>query len=210
MRDDARQREPARSVEIVRYAMQQNGVEARVAQDDFEHAAGGRIAPEDRIELLANVASHVCRILDIVRFTFVALILVLAGCSAPAPTAQPKQAGAPEATTTVISNKHPLAKYLELSGYRIAETAAGKLNIKFAVVNHSEADIGDLTLKIRLVTTAARPEDPPITEFEAKVPALGPQEIKDVSATAATKLRIYELPDWQFIRAEVEITSPAP
>ena len=57
---------------------------------------------------------------------------------------------------------------------------------------------------------AAKPEDPPITQFEAKIPALGPQEIKDVSATASTKLRIYEMPDWQFIRAEAEITSPAP
>jgi len=156
------------------------------------------------------MAGHVCRILDIVRFLFVALILCLAGCSAPTDTAQPKQTTAPEATDTIISNKHPLAKYLELSGYRISETAAGKLNIKFVVINHSEADIGDLTLKIRLVTTAAKPEDPPITEFEAKVPALGPQEIKDVSATATTKMRIYELPDWQFIRAEVEIISPAP
>jgi hypothetical protein len=147
--------------------------------------------------------------LDTVRFIFVALILGLAGCSSPPPDPKPK-AGAPEATTTVIANKHPLAKYLELSGYRISETSPGKLNVKFAVVNHSEADIGDLTLKIKLVTTASKPEDPPLTEFEAKVPALGPQEIKDVSATAATKLRIYELPDWQFIRAEVEITAPAP
>jgi hypothetical protein len=146
-----------------------------------------------------------------VRFSPVALIFTLAACSAPAPESKPlKNAGAAESTTTIVSNKHPLAKYLELSGYRISETSAGKLNIKFAVVNHSEADIGDLTLKIRLVTTASKPEDPPITEFEAKVPGLGPQEIKDVAATATTKLRIYELPDWQFIRAEVEITSPAP
>ena len=150
------------------------------------------------------------------RFIFVAINLaacswVLAGCSAPAPDAsQVKQPGAPQATDTVITNKHPLAKYLELSGYRIAETAPGKLSVKLAVVNHSEADIGDLMLKIKLVTTAAKPDDPPITEFEAKVPALGPQELKDVTATAATKLRIYELPDWQFIRASVEITSPAP
>src|SRR5260370_23653345 len=92
----------------------------------------------------------------------------------------------------------------------MAETAAGKLAVKFVVVNHSEADIGDQALKIKLVTTAAKPEDPPITEFVAKVPALGPQEVKDVSTTATTKLRIYELPDWQFIRAEVEITSPPP
>jgi hypothetical protein len=136
---------------------------------------------------------------------------LLTGCSAPATdSAQVKQTGAPQAVDTVITNKHPLAKYLELSGYRITETSPGKLSIKFAVVNHSEADIGDLTLKIKLVTTAAKPDEPPITEFEAKVSALGPQELKDVAATAATKLRIYELPDWQFIRAAVEITSPAP
>lgn len=150
------------------------------------------------------------------RFAAVAINLaacswVLAGCSAPAPDNSPgKQATVPQATDTVITNPHPLAKYLELSGYRITETAPGKLSIKFAVVNHSEADIGDLTLKIKLITTAAKPDEPPITEFEAKVPALGPQELKDVTATAATKLRIYELPDWQFIRAAVEITSPAP
>ena len=136
---------------------------------------------------------------------------MLTGCSAPAPdNSKVKQAGAPQATDTVFTNQHPLAKYLELSGYRITETAPGKLNVKFAVVNHSEADIGDLTLKIKLITTAAKSDEPPITEFEAKVPALGPQELKDVTATAATKLRIYELPDWQFIRAAVEITSPAP
>jgi hypothetical protein len=135
----------------------------------------------------------------------------LTACSAPAPdTSQAKKSGTPQATDTVITTPHPLAKYLELSGYRITETSPGKLNIKLAVVNHSEADIGDLTLKIKLITTAAKPDDPPITEFEAKVPALGPQELKDVTATAATKLRIYELPDWQFIRAAVEITSPAP
>lgn len=150
------------------------------------------------------------------RFAAVAINLaaytwVLTGCSAPAPdSSQGKQAAVPQATDTVITKPHPLAKYLELSGYRITETAPGKLSIKFAVVNHSEADIGDLTLKIKLITTAAKPDEPPITEFEAKVPALGPQELKDVTATAATKLRIYELPDWQFIRAAVEITSPAP
>lgn len=138
------------------------------------------------------------------------MLAALAGCSSPPPPPKAAKAGAPGSTVTAFAAKHPLGKYLELSGYRLAEKGAGKLAVKFVVVNHSEADIGDLTLKIRLVTTAAKPEDPPITEFEAKVASLGPQEIKDVSAMANTKLRIYELPDWQFIRAEVEITVPAP
>ena len=139
----------------------------------------------------------------------VAAILALAGCSSPAPEA-PKQSGAPQTVTSTIVMKHPLAKYLELVAFRLSEGGAGKLNVKFGVANHSEADIGDLQLKIKLTTSAAKPEDPPIAEFTSKVPALGPQELKDVTATAQTKLRIYELPDWQFIRAEVEILSPAP
>jgi hypothetical protein len=145
-----------------------------------------------------------------VRAILVAVILFSAGCSSPAPQAAPKQVGAPQTVTSTIVMKHPLAKYLELVAFRLSEGSAGKLNVKFGVANHSEADIGDLTLKVKLITSATKPEDPPIAEFQAKVPALGPQELKDVSATAATKLRIYELPDWQFIRAEVEITSPAP
>ena len=63
-------------------------------------------------------------------------------------------------------------------------------------------------MKVKLTTTAAKPEDPPIAEFDAKVPALGPQEVKDASGTATTKLRVYELPDWQFLKADAEITSP--
>lgn len=135
-------------------------------------------------------------------------VLALTSCSsAPEPTPN-KQAG-PPISTSVVAAGHPLAKYIEIVGFRLSETSPGKLALKFAVVNHSEADIGDLGLKIRLSTTAAKKEDPPITEFEVKVPKLGPQELRDVAATGTTKLRIYELPDWQFIRADAEITSPA-
>ena len=135
---------------------------------------------------------------------------MLAACPSTPP---PKQASAPPpggpgpATAT---GKHPLAKYIELSGFRMSESGAGQLKIKFAAINHSDADLGDLTVKVKLITSAAKPEDPPVTEFEAKIPALGPQAIQDVSATAKTTLRIYELPDWQFLRAQFDITSPAP
>jgi hypothetical protein len=140
-----------------------------------------------------------------------ALILItLGGCSAPAPPAVSKQ-GTIEITgpATTIS-KHPLAKYIELAGFRLTESKPGQLEVKFIAVNHSEADLGDLNLNIRLRTTAAKPEDPSLAEFQAKIPSLGPLEIRDISAKVSTKLRIYELPDWQFMRAEFDITSPAP
>lgn len=139
------------------------------------------------------------------------LILCLAACSSPAP--QPKQAKAPDAFgpgPATSTGKHPLDKYIELAGFRLSESGAGKLKVKFAAINHSEADLGELTVKVRLVTSAAKQGDPPITEFEAKIPALGPEETQTISATANTKLRLYELPDWQYLRADFDITSPAP
>lgn len=144
------------------------------------------------------------------RNTVIALLLTLAGCSSPDPHVG-KKTGPPEppgAATPI--GKNPLTKYLEVVGFRLAEEAPGKLKVTFGVVNHSQADMGDLVLKVRLTTTAAKPDDPPVTEFEAKVPSLGPQEMKDVTASAPTKLRIYELPDWQFLRGQFEIVSPAP
>jgi hypothetical protein len=135
----------------------------------------------------------------------------LAACSSPAP--QPKQAKAADAFgpgPATAARKHPLAKYIELAGFRLSESGAGKLKVKFAAINHSEADLGELTVKVRMFTSAFKPGDAPITEFEAKIPALGPEETQTVTATANTKLRLYELPDWQFLRADFDITSPAP
>jgi len=145
-----------------------------------------------------------------VRITLVSLLLALCACSSPDTKPGKSSLPAPSPGVSVAINKHPLAKYLELVGYRMAESGAGKLKITFGVVNHSDADIGDLGLHVKLVTSAAKPEDPPIAEFDAKVPSLGPQENKDVSVIVPTKLRIYELPDWQFLRDQFEITSPAP
>ena len=136
--------------------------------------------------------------------------LVLGGCSSPPPQPAAKQATPENTGPATTTSKHPLAKYIELAGFRLAESKPGELEVKFVAINHSEADLGDLVLAIRLRTTAAKPEDPPVAEFMAKVPSLGPLEIRDTSAKVSTKMRIYELPDWQFMRAEFDITSPAP
>jgi hypothetical protein len=147
-----------------------------------------------------------------VRILVFSLVVVLAACSSPPANdgKQTKKTGPLEPTSAVSTKKHPLAKYVELVGFRLSEAGGGKLKVKFAVVNHSEADIGDLGVRVRLTTSSAKPGDPPIGEFDVKVPALGPEEIQDVTATVPTKLRIYELPDWQFLRAEFEIISPEP
>ena len=50
----------APAVEAVRQAVRQDGVEARIAEEDFEHALGGRIFPEDGVDLFPDGAEH-CR-----------------------------------------------------------------------------------------------------------------------------------------------------
>jgi hypothetical protein len=140
-----------------------------------------------------------------------ALLLALAACSTAPPTNTAKSRPLPApAGAAVAINQHPLAKYIEIDGFRITESGPGKMKITFAVINHSEADIGDLGLKMQLVTSADKPGDAPIAEFEATVPSLGPLENKEVSVVVPTTMRVYELPDWQFLRGRFEITSPAP
>jgi hypothetical protein len=63
---------------------------------------------------------------------------------------------------------------------------------------------------VGLKPTTATAEEPPFCAFPIKIPSLGPQEVVNATGECTTKLRVYELPDWQFIRASFTITSPAP
>lgn len=145
-----------------------------------------------------------------------ATFLLLIGCGETKEDAKGKSKGpttvapADPISRPVATNGkvHSLAKYIEISGYRLAESKAGTLKIKLNVVNHSGADLGELPMKIRLYAAGAKPEDPSLAEFDIKV-ALGPEESKQVDSAIPTKLRLYELPDWQFLRCTFEITAPA-
>ena len=135
-----------------------------------------------------------------------ALLMCLTGCSSFSGDKQAKStaASAPVAT----KNTNPMAKYIELVGFRINEKNPGRLQIQFAVVNHSEADIGDVKMNVSLRTTASKPGDAPVIAFDTKIPSLGPSELKPVTVDVPTKLRVYELPDWQFLKADFQITEP--
>jgi len=143
------------------------------------------------------------------RLGLLALMVCLAGCSSSSPSNKQTQAvPAIPAHYMATNTSNPVAKYVELVGFRINEMSPGHLRIQFGVVNHSEADIGDVKMTVNLSTTAAKPEDPPLITFPAAVSKLGPSELKDVSAEVPTKLRVYELPDWQFLKADFQITEP--
>jgi predicted component of type VI protein secretion system len=132
-------------------------------------------------------------------------VVSLMGCASSSADKQTKPAPSVPARTTASNKSNPLAKYIELVGVRANEKSPGHLQVQFGVVNHSEADIGDVKLDVSLGTTAAKAGDPPLITFSTKVPALGPNEMKQVSVDVPTKLRVYELPDWQFLKADFQI-----
>jgi hypothetical protein len=136
-------------------------------------------------------------------WTVIVGALVMAGCSTPAKQAKPT--GASASQTSQSSN--PYAKYLELVGFRIIEKSPGHLEVRFGVVNHSEADLGELKMDVNVRTTTAKPDEPPLITFSTKV-SLGPSELKLMTVDVPTKLRVYELPDWQFLKPDFQLTEP--
>lgn len=139
------------------------------------------------------------------------LLGIIASISCSSSNKQVKAATAgpaipPHFMATNSSNE--LAKYIELVGLRIRERSPGHLIVQFGIVNHSEGDVGDVKLTVNLSTSAAKPGDPPLITFPAQVSKLGPSELRDVSVEVPTKMRVYELPDWQFLTASFSIDEP--
>jgi len=138
---------------------------------------------------------------------FVIAATWLTGCSS-APDTNKQAMPASAAASQAASSSNSVAKYLELAGFRLDEKGPGTLQIRFALINHSDADLGDITLQVNVRATTARAGDPPLFSFPATVQGVGPGDVKDVTVTAPTKLRVYELPDWQFLQADFKVTSP--
>jgi len=108
----------------------------------------------------------------------------------------------PAPAGTAAAPTHPLAKYIEISGLRVVDGGPGEVKIAYIVVNHSPADLPELQAKITLAAAGK-----PVFEFPAAIPSIGPYESKDLSAVLRTKLKPYELPDWQVLKPSIAITS---
>src|SRR3984957_9650547 len=106
------------------------------------------------------------------------------------------------------AKQHPLQKYVEVTGIRFVQAGNKDTQAHFLVVNHSGADIADLAGTVNIWGRTAKSEEEAAGNFNFKVPALGPYESKEVTAPVNTKLKVYELPDWQNVSTEVQITSP--
>jgi hypothetical protein len=103
---------------------------------------------------------------------------------------------------------HPYMRYLEVTGFRIFESPQKKAMIKYSVINHGAADLSGVELRVTFTSSKAGPGDAPLAVVNAKVGNIEPYGSKEVESVLDTKQRYYELPDWQFLRASVEVTAP--
>jgi hypothetical protein len=101
----------------------------------------------------------------------------------------------------------PVQKYVEVSGVRFTEDKKHAIQVKFTVTNHSDADLSGLAGNVTIWARTQKSEEDAVGTFafKADVP---PQNSVEVTAPLVTKLKIYELPDWQNVTTDVQITSP--
>jgi hypothetical protein len=119
-----------------------------------------------------------------------------------------QQAGvgtAPFERPSAQTSAHPFAKYLEVTGIRLLENREKKLVTRFVVVNHAPADLSRFRLRITLEAANAQPGDAVIAVVDAAPGTVPAYSIREMEAPVVTHLKVYELPDWQFLRARTEI-----
>jgi hypothetical protein len=104
---------------------------------------------------------------------------------------------------------NPLQKYIEISGVRFAQDPKKKTTTvaRFMLTNHSEADINGLAGNVTIWGRTQKSEEDAQGTFSFTT-NLAPFESKEITAPLNTKLKIYELPDWQNITTDVQITAP--
>jgi len=146
----------------------------------------------------------------------VMMVLLAAGLAVvyflllPRTVADAKPAPTPAVAATAAAptgGNSPLAKFVEVTGFRIVTSSADagkKAEVQYLVVNHSDADISDANVFITL--RGAKPGQAPLCRFSFKIPSLGPFEAKEMSSPIEKTARGISLPEWQDVRADVQIS----
>lgn len=120
-----------------------------------------------------------------------------------------ERAGVTEPAATARSKpSNPLQKYIEVVGIRLVADAKHHPEARFIVVNHSNAELNDLTANVTLYASTSRSEEDSVGTFSFKLDSIAGNESKEMSKPFNTKLKIYELPDWQNATADVQISQP--
>lgn len=103
---------------------------------------------------------------------------------------------------------NPVQKYIEVTGVRFVQNAKKQTEARFVVVNHSPDFISEIAGTVVIWGRTQKSDEESVGSFGFKLPTIGPWESKELSAPVNTRLRVYELPDWQNITAELQLANP--
>src|SRR5581483_7979735 len=126
------------------------------------------------------------------------------------PTSQATAAPAKPAPQPLVEQQEPprpansLARLVEVTGFRFVDVN-GKPQIHYLVVNHSSAPLAIMTVYVTLRTTHPKPGQPPLARLMFQSPRLAAFEAKEMASPIERVLGPLELPDWQDLRADVDV-----
>jgi len=121
-------------------------------------------------------------------------------------TAADAKSAAPEPVTTpAVEASHPISQYIEVTGIRFVMDPNKKSEIQYLVVNHSAAELSDMTVFVTVKTANAKAGQPPLCRFSFRSTGLAPFESKEMTSSIEKLPHPVTLPDWHDLRAEVQI-----
>ena len=99
----------------------------------------------------------------------------------------------------------PASSPIEVTGFRIQTDPAKKPEIQYLVVNHSPLRFTGVNVNVTLYAADAKAGQPALCSFQFAAPNLGPFQSKDMTSSIDPETRPVSVPDWQDVRASIEI-----
>ena len=109
------------------------------------------------------------------------------------------------AETPAASRATPLSRAIEVTGFRIQMDPRKKSEIQYLVVNHTPSRFSGVTVYVTLHSANATLGQVPLAKFTFAGPSLGPYESREMSSAIEGIARPVAMPDWQDLRADIEI-----
>jgi hypothetical protein len=123
------------------------------------------------------------------------------------PNVDVKQAAVAEAAAPVapIATPSQAPSPIEVTGFRIQTEPGKKPAIQYLVVNHTPVRFTGMNVNVTLYAADAKAGQPPLCSFQFEAPNLGPYQSRDMTSSIDGQTRPVKVPDWQDLRASVEI-----
>ena len=104
------------------------------------------------------------------------------------------------------ATQNPVQKYIEVTALRFGPTSKG-VEVTFIVINHSDSDLVGLSGNVTIWGRTQKSEEDAVGTFTFQT-SLAAQHSQELTMPLTTKLKLMEMPDWQNVTVDVQITAP--